>query len=122
VLVDALLVIGPSLNVETLQEDQKADMQAFIAQQLPRLAAWAHVLRGAVQAGQQVLQQEGAGVLPYRSATAGGRKCAQCGVAREKLLTCKSCGVAVYCGRDCQVSHWLPVHKAQCKLLRATPL
>ena len=40
------------------------------------------------------------------------------------LKTCKRCGVAQYCDRECQTKHW-PMHKADCKRsakLAASPL
>ena len=35
-----------------------------------------------------------------------------------KLLTCSRCKVAKYCDPKCQKDHW-PVHKKECKKLRA---
>ena len=40
-------------------------------------------------------------------------KCYFCHKMGE-LKTCKQCGKARYCGRDCQVKHW-PKHKVECK-------
>ena len=40
-------------------------------------------------------------------------------MAAGKLLMCASCGVAKYCGRECQVAHWKAGHNAECKVLAA---
>ena len=43
--------------------------------------------------------------------------CANCDVAKdmcEKLLKCKKCKAAYYCGRSCQVEHWQKGHKTDC--------
>jgi len=43
--------------------------------------------------------------------------CANCEVAKEsceKLLKCKKCKAAYYCGRSCQVEHWQKGHKTDC--------
>lgn len=44
-------------------------------------------------------------------------KCAKPGGegAESKLMTCKQCGTAAYCSRECQRAHW-KTHKVLCKL------
>ena len=42
--------------------------------------------------------------------------CFSCGSARARLLTCKKCGKAKYCGRECQLKHWKE-HKLTCSRL-----
>ncbi|KAK7046348.1 hypothetical protein R3P38DRAFT_69123 [Favolaschia claudopus] len=33
---------------------------------------------------------------------------------KQQLSSCKACGLAMYCSRQCQVAHW-PMHKTECK-------
>ena len=51
------------------------------------------------------------------------RTCAACGGTQGgarggKLLTCNGCLTVSYCGRDCQLAHWL-AHKPACKAHQA---
>lgn len=69
----------------------------------------------------------------YRKSAAGGHEqtvtavadleqlvsenCANCGTGKdscEKLLKCKKCQAAYYCGRSCQREHWQMGHKTAC--------
>lgn len=50
----------------------------------------------------------------------GGKRnlvCATCGRGERdgvKLQMCNGCGAVLYCGRDCQQTHW-PQHKQDCR-------
>ena len=43
------------------------------------------------------------------------KKCHNCKKGAVKLSKCAGCKMVVYCGRDCQSSHWKSVHKFLCK-------
>ncbi|KAJ6608644.1 hypothetical protein B0H10DRAFT_1815351 [Mycena sp. CBHHK59/15] len=49
------------------------------------------------------------------------QKCANCLITQRthgtRLFLCKSCGVDMYCSKECQVAHW-PSHKQQCKYIK----
>ena len=45
----------------------------------------------------------------------GKKKCALCRKQSNNLKTCKRCGWASYCGRECQLDHWDKGHTADCK-------
>jgi flavoprotein len=47
-------------------------------------------------------------------------ECAMCGkeLTSKEAKKCKSCSIATYCSRDCQVAHW-GAHKKACKLARS---
>jgi hypothetical protein len=51
---------------------------------------------------------EGYGFAPPRSG------CWGCKEEGEPLGTCRACGVAKYCKKACQVSHWRAGHKTEC--------
>ncbi|KAK7020099.1 hypothetical protein R3P38DRAFT_1240465 [Favolaschia claudopus] len=40
---------------------------------------------------------------------------------KTPLALCKACGMAMYCSKECQVSHW-PSHKSDCKTHKAERL
>jgi hypothetical protein len=44
--------------------------------------------------------------------------CAACGTKKKDLKGCGGCGLARYCGEECQRKDWA-LHKRTCKLLRA---
>jgi len=44
-------------------------------------------------------------------------ECKQLSVSRE-LYRCSKCQIALYCTKDCQVSHWRKQHKHECARLR----
>ncbi|KAH6916108.1 hypothetical protein BKA70DRAFT_479272 [Coprinopsis sp. MPI-PUGE-AT-0042] len=51
------------------------------------------------------------------------RDCLKCGAFKrnenfKRLLRCGGCGIAMYCSKQCQESHW-PIHKAECKAAKA---
>ena len=47
----------------------------------------------------------------------GKRICFTCKAFLEKIMTCKRCRYAAYCGRECQVKDW-ETHKRCCKTMR----
>ena len=47
------------------------------------------------------------------SATGAHRECRGCSKPTEQPKICERCRMAVYCSRECQVSHW-PMHKKEC--------
>ena len=44
-------------------------------------------------------------------------QCLSCGVSKRNLKTCKGCGNAKYCGKECQTKHW-KIHKEECKYVQ----
>jgi TPR repeat protein len=44
-------------------------------------------------------------------------QCWLCAVRGDKLKKCSSCGVAMYCCRECQTAHWKRGHKHTCPTL-----
>lgn len=42
------------------------------------------------------------------------KKCSQCGLLLNNVLSCSRCHSSYYCNRDCQRAHW-PKHKIFCK-------
>lgn len=52
-------------------------------------------------------------VASNSSATGAHRECRGCSKPTEQPKTCQRCQLAVYCSKECQVSHW-PIHKKEC--------
>jgi hypothetical protein len=40
--------------------------------------------------------------------------CSACGIERSGLKVCAACGLAEYCGKECQLAHWRE-HKRACR-------
>ena len=56
------------------------------------------------------------GITMKVSSSASAAACLRCGgvgSAAAPLKSCARCGVALYCGRDCQVADW-PAHRPSC--------
>jgi hypothetical protein len=52
-----------------------------------------------------------------KSSNPNGKVCSNCFAPETRnapLLSCARCGLAVYCGRDCQRAHWKTSHKQHC--------
>ena len=43
--------------------------------------------------------------------------CWSCGIQNIKLKSCSRCKAAKYCSKECQMSHWKPIHQVQCRLV-----
>mmetsp|Transcript_12518 Transcript_12518/g.31524 ORF Transcript_12518/g.31524 Transcript_12518/m.31524 type:complete len:371 (+) Transcript_12518:630-1742(+) len=52
-----------------------------------------------------------------QSKTIARNQCENCG-KKGKLMKCSRCFSVVYCGKECQNSHWTSQHKKECKRLR----
>jgi len=52
-------------------------------------------------------------VVLFKIAQAAVRNCSGCGAVGAKLK-CSRCGLAFYCGRECQKTHWKRAHKKEC--------
>ena len=55
---------------------------------------------------------------PVRSSNDPQGVCAYCAAQAPSvtsLKSCSRCGIVLYCGRDCQLSHWKAGHKKSCK-------
>lgn len=77
------------------------------------------------QPSQQEVAESG-GKPARRKRSAGGKQrrvCSHCGKSGGdgvKLQACARCQDVLYCGRECQTSHW-PSHKPECKPKQPKP-
>jgi hypothetical protein len=76
-------------------------------------------MRGSPRGGQRVGRAwRGAASDGVMEVESGAASCSGCGRLGHRLSLCRGCGTAVYCGRQCQKSHWA-LHKASCRAASA---